>query len=143
MVEGVGDHGCEYMTGGLVLVLGPVGRNFAAGMSGGLAYVYDQEGNFATRCNKEMVELSPMTAEDGIEVRSLLEEHLRRTGSPKAKAILADWATLSGTFVKVFPSEYRQALEAAGAPATNGLPISALSPSGPGDLVAAAVEEVQ
>ena len=142
VVEGVGDHGCEYMTGGLVLVLGPVGRNFAAGMSGGLAYVYDQEGNFANRCNKEMVELSPMTAEDGVEVRALLDEHVRRTGSPKAKAILADWAALSGTFVKVFPSEYRQALEAAGAPATNGLPISALSPPGPGELVAAAVEEV-
>jgi len=134
VVEGVGDHGCEYMTGGLVVVLGSVGRNFAAGMSGGLAYVYNEDGTFNAHCNKEMVELLPMNESDAASVQAMLHEHVERTGSPKAKAILTSWATLSSRFVKVFPSEYRRALEAAGSPATNGLPISELSPPGPDDL---------
>jgi len=117
----VGDHGCEYMTGGLVVVLGTVGRNFAAGMSGGLAYVLDEDGTFAGRCNREMVELLPLGGEDAGRVRDLLAEHVERTGSVKAAAVLADWDTRSARFVKVYPSEYRRALEAAASPATNGL----------------------
>jgi glutamate synthase (NADPH/NADH) large chain len=146
VVEGVGDHGCEYMTGGLVVVLGPVGRNFGAGMSGGLAYVLDEQRTFEKHCNKEMVELTALDDADRAQVRGLLAEHAQRTGSPKAQAILADWDGQAGRFVKVFPSEYRQALEAAGAPATNGLPIAALSPSAPEELAAAAaltIEEVK
>jgi len=129
VVEGVGDHGCEYMTGGRVLVLGSVGRNFAAGMSGGLAYIYDQDGSFGARCNKEMVELLPLGAEDAVTVKALLGQHLERTGSPKAKAILANWDDVASRFVKVYPSEYRQAMEAASSPATHSLPITALAPS--------------
>ncbi|WP_306598644.1 glutamate synthase large subunit [Geothrix sp. 21YS21S-2] len=121
VVEGVGDHGCEYMTGGLVVVLGTVGRNFAAGMSGGLAYVLDEDGTFAGRCNKEMVELLPLGGEDALRVRNLLAEHVERTGSVKAAEVLADWDARSARFVKVYPSEYRRALEAAASPATNGL----------------------
>ena len=134
VVEGVGDHGCEYMTGGRVVVLGDVGRNFGAGMSGGLAFVYDEAGSFGTRCNKEMVELLPLEPEDAVAVQALLTEHLQRTGSPKAQHILAEWDQLCAHFVKVFPSEYRRALEAASSPATNALPISELSPPDPGDL---------
>jgi len=134
VVEGVGDHGCEYMTGGLVVVLGSVGRNFGAGMSGGLAFIYDDEGSFGARCNKEMVELTPLEAQDLATVKGLLEEHARRTGSPKARAILSGWEQLAAHFVKVFPSEYRRAMEAAASPATNALPISELSPPDPGDL---------
>jgi glutamate synthase (NADPH/NADH) large chain len=134
VVEGVGDHGCEYMTGGTVVVLGPVGRNFAAGMSGGLAFVYDPEGSLPSRCNTEMVELLGLEPEDGARLQALLGEHALRTGSAKAKALLADWAEAALKFVKVYPSEYRRALEAAGAPATNALPIAELSPPEPGDL---------
>ena len=128
VVEGVGDHGCEYMTGGLVMVLGPVGRNFAAGMSGGLAYVYNEDGGFHSRCNKEMVELLPLNEQDIITVKGLLQEHYQRTGSAKAARFLANWGMASAGFVKVYPSEYRRAIEAAESPATNGLPISELSP---------------
>ena len=128
VVEGVGDHGCEYMTGGLVMVLGPVGRNFAAGMSGGLAYVYNEDGGFEARCNKEMVELLPLNEQDAVTVKALLQEHVQRSGSAKARAILGNWLTASSRFVKVYPSEYRRAIEAADSPATNGLPISELSP---------------
>jgi len=134
VVEGVGDHGCEYMTGGLVVVLGTVGRNFGAGMSGGLAYVLDEDGTFNARCNKEMVELLPLEENDIITVQTLLQEHIQRTGSPKAKAVLVNWDKVVPRFLKVLPSEYRRALEAAGSPATNGLPISELSPPGPDDL---------
>ena len=128
VVEGVGDHGCEYMTGGLVMVLGQVGRNFAAGMSGGLAYVYNEDGGFEARCNKEMVELLPLNEQDAATVKALLQEHVERSGSAKARAILDHWLTASSRFVKVYPSEYRRAIEAADSPATNGLPISELSP---------------
>ncbi len=111
VVEGVGDHGCEYMTGGTVVVLGNTGRNFAAGMSGGLAYVLDVDGDFARRCNTAMVDLEPLVeAEDEARVKRLLENHARHTGSKKAEEILAGWAQYRARFVKVFPKEYRRAL---------------------------------
>jgi glutamate synthase (NADPH/NADH) large chain len=134
VVEGTGDHGCEYMTGGTVVVLGPTGRNFAAGMSGGIAYVFDDDGTFATRCNTSMVALEPVLAEaeqakaesdlvaagkgrlrhggkaDEALLRDLIERHLRFTGSTRALAILDNWEAARGRFVKVFPAEYRRAL---------------------------------
>ena len=92
VVEGVGDHGCEYMTGGRVVVIGPTGRNFAAGMSGGIAYVYDDNGMFPKLANLEMVELeTPDKPEDRETIKRLLENHFKYTGSTKAKAILDDW----------------------------------------------------
>ncbi len=123
VVEGVGDHGCEYMTGGTVVILGRTGRNFGAGMSGGLAYVLDVDKRFAARCNLETIELVPLTDKDGLVVRELLREHVERTGSPQAKVILADWPEHAPRFVKVFPSEYRRILSDAAAPETAGIPI--------------------
>jgi glutamate synthase domain-containing protein 2/glutamate synthase domain-containing protein 1/glutamate synthase domain-containing protein 3 len=112
VVEGVGDHGCEYMTGGRVVVIGPTGRNFAAGMSGGIAYVYDTSGQFKDLCNPEMVELeSPDRAEDTKTIRRLLENHLKYTGSMVAKAILDDFEQEIKWFVKVMPTDYRRVLE--------------------------------
>lgn len=112
VVEGVGDHGCEYMTGGRVAVLGRTGVNFAAGMTGGLAYVYDESDDFDLRCNVGTVDLESILpdSEDEAELTGLLREHLARTGSPRAKAILDDWTNERAKFVKVFPVEYRQAL---------------------------------
>jgi len=133
VVEGTGDHGCEYMTGGTVAVLGRTGRNFAAGMSGGIAYVYDEDGRFAERCNMSMVALEkvlPEAEQAGAEVelaarngrvlhvgqtdeallRSLIERHLRFTGSTRALSLLDHWETARSRFVKVFPHEYRRAL---------------------------------
>jgi glutamate synthase (NADPH/NADH) large chain len=127
VVEGVGDHGCEYMTGGTVVVLGATGRNFGAGMSGGIAYVLDQDGTFSNRCNPAMVTLEPVLAEaeqdakvprdfwhrgaaDEVVLRRLIEQHARATGSACAKAILEDWSGYRARFVKVFPNEYRRAL---------------------------------
>jgi glutamate synthase domain-containing protein 3 len=111
VVEGVGDHGCEYMTGGLVAVLGATGRNFAAGMSGGLAYVLDLDGEFNKRCNTSMVDLEPLVEpEDESSLRRLIENHARYTNSKRAQAILAGWAQYRAKFVKVFPKEYRRAL---------------------------------
>ncbi|MEA2458145.1 MAG: glutamate synthase large chain, partial [Thermoleophilaceae bacterium] len=110
VVEGVGDHGCEYMTGGTVLVLGVTGRNFAAGMSGGVAYVYDS-GGFEERCNTELVGLEPIGAGDAPDLRALLAEHARRTGSPVASRILGRWEDEADAFVKVMPHDYRRALE--------------------------------
>jgi glutamate synthase (NADPH) large chain len=134
VVEGTGDHGCEYMTGGTVVVLGGTGRNFAAGMSGGLAYVYDPSGKFAKLCNTSMVTLEPLLSEveqTGVEqeaiaqgkgrkrhrdqsdesiVKSLVERHLRYTGSSVALSIMDDWANARKKFVKVFPNEYKRAL---------------------------------
>ena len=127
VVEGTGDHGCEYMTGGTVVVLGKTGRNFAAGMSGGIAYVYDEDGLFAKRCNTAMVALDRVVSAaeqeatvdraiwhrgmtDEAQLRQLLEEHHRWTGSIKARALLDDWATARTRFVKVFPHEYKRAL---------------------------------
>ena len=127
VVEGVGDHGCEYMTGGSVVVLGGTGRNFAAGMSGGIAYVLDLDGGFVKYCNTAMVELEPVLAEseqqaklarelwhlgqsDEAILRGLIENHARHTGSGRAHQILEQWATYRLRFVKVFPKEYRRAL---------------------------------
>jgi glutamate synthase (NADPH) large chain len=111
VVEGVGDHGCEYMTGGVVVVLGTTGRNFAAGMSGGLAYVLDLDGEFKRRCNPSMVDLEPLVElEDEAQLKGLMENHARYTGSKRAQAILAGWAQYRPKFVKVFPKEYRRAL---------------------------------
>ncbi len=112
VVEGVGDHGCEYMTGGRVVVIGPTGRNFAAGMSGGIAYVYDDNSMFDRLCNKDMVDLEkPDKPEDIETIRRLLENHAKYTDSPVAKAILADFDNELRWFVKVMPSDYRHVLE--------------------------------
>ena len=130
VVEGVGAHGCEYMTGGIVAVLGEAGRNFAAGMSGGVAFVLDERGEFATRCNTAMVEIEPLAGEDGPVdadkpvafeyslhendvrlLRRMIERHARLTGSPRARTILGDWASWRKHFVKIMPIEYRKALQ--------------------------------
>jgi glutamate synthase (ferredoxin) len=111
VVEGVGDHGCEYMTGGRAVVIGKTGRNFAAGMSGGFAYVLDEEGRFEKRCNLEMVELESMSAEDAAFVAALLERHHEATRSEKAKRLLSRWENTLSRFVKVVPIEYRRVLE--------------------------------
>jgi glutamate synthase (NADPH/NADH) large chain len=140
VVEGTGDHGCEYMTGGIVIVLGPTGRNFAAGMSGGIAYVLDEKGDFDKLCNMSMVELEPVPAEEAINerfyhskhdletagrveiltdmsrhdaerLRYYIGQHARLTGSVRAQTILADWKTWRGKFRKVMPVEYRRALK--------------------------------
>ena len=138
VVEGMGDHGCEYMTGGVVVSIGETGRNFAAGMSGGIAYVLDEDGSFSARCNLSMVDLEPVEEEDDLMRRlhqdgdletkgrvdiladmsghdeerltQLITNHLKYTGSPRAKAILEDWAGYRTKFVKVMPVEYRRAL---------------------------------
>jgi glutamate synthase domain-containing protein 2/glutamate synthase domain-containing protein 3 len=111
VVEGVGDHACEYMTRGTVVVLGETGRNFAAGMTGGIAYVLDENGTFgATRCNRAGVDLVPMDAEDAVLVRGLLQRHRDLTGSPRARRVLGEWDSLAPRFIKVFPHEYRRAL---------------------------------
>jgi glutamate synthase (NADPH) large chain len=134
VVEGVGDHGCEYMTGGTVAVLGITGRNFGAGMSGGLAYVLDVDGEFAKRCNPAMVDLEPLLSEseqqakvprhlwhkdlsDEAIVKALIERHVKFTGSKRGSEILKNWADFRQRFVKVFPKEYRRALgDLAGTP---------------------------
>src|SRR5215469_3738188 len=112
VVEGVGDHGCEYMTNGTVIVLGTTGRNFAAGMSGGRAFVFDDQGDFSSRrCNKASVDLEPLvTDEDVAEVRALLERHRDCTGSPRAAWILEHWADAQPKFIKVFPHEFKRVL---------------------------------
>jgi glutamate synthase (NADPH/NADH) large chain/glutamate synthase (ferredoxin) len=112
VVEGVGDHGCEYMTGGRVVVLGPTGRNFAAGMSGGVAYVLDEDGSFPARCNMGMVGFEAPDAADSAELRALVEEHERRTGSVVAARVLAEWDGLLArkAFVKVMPHDYKRVL---------------------------------
>ncbi|MGZ9058029.1 MAG: GltB/FmdC/FwdC-like GXGXG domain-containing protein, partial [Burkholderiaceae bacterium] len=128
VVEGTGDHGCEYMTKGTVVVLGATGRNFAAGMSGGIAYVFDEFGDFASKCNQSMCELEAVlpTAEqeetvdeaiwhlgetDEFLLRSLIESHFRVTGSLRARMLLDNWPAMRAKFVKVFPQEYRRALQ--------------------------------
>ena len=136
VVEGLGDHGCEYMTGGTVVVLGKAGRNFAAGMSGGIAYVLDEEGDFTQRCNLAMVELEPIPEEehaaaaegageleahgkvhidhvagnDDATLKGIIQRHLLYTGSERARVILENWAAYLPRFVKVMPVEYRRAL---------------------------------
>ena len=125
VVEGTGDHGCEYMTGGTVAVLGLTGRNFAAGMSGGIAYVYDEDGMFAKRCNPAMVALDKLLPDaeqpddgmrhrdqtDEAQLRRMIEQHARLSGSERARALLDHWSWSRGKFVKVFPHEYRRALK--------------------------------
>jgi glutamate synthase domain-containing protein 2/glutamate synthase domain-containing protein 3 len=112
VVEGVGDHGCEYMTNGIVLVLGSCGRNFGAGMSGGVAYVFDERGDFAERrCNLESVDLEPLLDEpDVVIVKDLLMSHLELTASPRAKSILDHWGESASRFIKVFPHEFKRVL---------------------------------
>jgi glutamate synthase domain-containing protein 2/glutamate synthase domain-containing protein 1/glutamate synthase domain-containing protein 3 len=118
VVEGLGDHGCEYMTKGLVVVLGKCGRNFAAGMSGGIAYVLDEAGDFAEkRCNTAAVDLEPVDGDAQL-VRNLIERHVQFTASPRAKWILENWSTMQPKFVKVFPHEYKRVLNQHSAPRT-------------------------
>ncbi|MFC4059952.1 glutamate synthase large subunit [Planomonospora corallina] len=115
VVEGVGDHGCEYMTGGRVVVLGPTGRNFAAGMSGGIAYLLDLD---PARVNREMVEIEPLSEADSAELRELVEAHLAETGSPRAKELLTDWDP--ARFSKIMPTDYKRVLRAAEAARLEG-----------------------
>jgi glutamate synthase (NADPH/NADH) large chain/glutamate synthase (ferredoxin) len=113
VVEGVGDHGCEYMTGGVVVVLGKTGRNFAAGMSGGLAFVYDIDGDFKDNCNHEMVDLVPIVDyKDIATISNLVNRHVLYTGSTVAENIVNDFSTALSHFKKVFPKDYRRVLEA-------------------------------
>ena len=112
VVEAVGDHGCEYMPGGTVVVLGRTGRNFAAGMSGGTAYVLDQAGDFAMRCNKQMVFLEQPDAEDLTVLKQMIERHAALTGSSRAAGVLSDWEGFLPKFVKVMPKDYKRVLQA-------------------------------
>ncbi len=113
VVEAVGDHGCEYMTGGRVVVLGRTGRNFAAGMSGGVAYVFDIDGLFARRCNRQMADLFPIEDPEEMEiVRGMIERHVRYTQSCRGVQILADWPESVKKFLKVYPNDYRRVIEA-------------------------------
>jgi glutamate synthase domain-containing protein 2/glutamate synthase domain-containing protein 1/glutamate synthase domain-containing protein 3 len=114
VVEGVGDHGCEYMTGGRVVVLGRTGRNFAAGMSGGVAYVFDPDRSFGPRCNTELVELDAPGPGDAEELAALLAQHVAQTQSVLASRLLSDWPAALPSFVKVMPVDYKRALRAAG-----------------------------
>ncbi|WP_419548009.1 glutamate synthase large subunit [Microcystis sp.] len=111
VVEAVGDHACEYMTGGKVVVLGPTGRNFAAGMSGGVAYVLDESGDFATRCNTQMVALEALEAEEIDDLRELIQRHADYTQSQKAALVLANWSEMLPKFVKVMPKDYKRMLQ--------------------------------
>ncbi|MFC5044813.1 glutamate synthase large subunit [Aquimarina hainanensis] len=112
VVEGIGDHGCEYMTGGVAVILGEVGRNFGAGMSGGIAYIYDDKGTFEKNCNKESLNLEEVTLyEDKKELKALIENHYNATLSPLAQRILENWETALSKFIKIFPEEYKQALK--------------------------------
>jgi glutamate synthase domain-containing protein 3 len=114
VVEGVGDHGCEYMTGGRVVVIGPTGRNFAAGMSGGIAYVWDHSGLLQKNCNPGMVDLYPVKEQkDILELKDLIEKHFKYTQSSVAQRILKEWERQLTYFVKVYPRDYRRVLEEA------------------------------
>jgi glutamate synthase (NADPH/NADH) large chain/glutamate synthase (ferredoxin) len=110
VVEGVGDHGCEYMTGGRVVVLGGTGLNFAAGMSGGIAYVLDVDGGFRSRCNTELVGFDEIGDDEALELRGWIKEHAEQTASPVAERLLADWDAQLARFVKVMPHDYKRAL---------------------------------
>jgi glutamate synthase domain-containing protein 2/glutamate synthase domain-containing protein 1/glutamate synthase domain-containing protein 3 len=136
VVEGCGDHGCEYMTNGTVIVLGKAGRNFAAGMSGGIAYVYDGRGDFSVRrCNRTSVDLEPLVLEADVErVRELLERHRDYTGSPRAAWMLEHWAAAQPGFIKVFPHEYKRVL---GAPRVDTV---YSSPSSSSNLISSTAE---
>ncbi len=111
VVEGVGDHGCEYMTGGRVVILGTTGRNFGAGMSGGIAYVLDEDGQFASRINPETIDIGdPLDDEDVEVIQRMLRSHFKYTRSEKADDVLRKWETYAAKFVKVFPKDYKRAL---------------------------------
>jgi glutamate synthase domain-containing protein 3 len=110
VIEGVGDHGCEYMTGGRVVVLGRTGRNFAAGMSGGIAYVLNPSHAFERRCNPELVDLDPLDRDDLAFVHDLIERHVELTGSRLGARLLADWSSTSLQFTKVMPRDFKRAL---------------------------------
>jgi glutamate synthase (NADPH/NADH) large chain len=110
VVEGIGDHGCEYMTGGRALIIGKTGRNFAAGMSGGIAWIYDVDGDFSSKCNPEMVDLDPLTIQDEEEIIKLLRKHNQLTESTVAKYLVENWKSESVKFIKVFPKEYKKVL---------------------------------
>eukprot|EP01083_Nonionella_stella_P046016 123238_1 len=123
VVEGVGDHGCEYMTGGVAVILGRTGRNFAAGMSGGLAFVYDEDDSFGDRCNQDMVYLEKITlCDDDDLLRSLISEHSSRTHSKRSNQILENWTYTSKKFVKVFPKDYKRALALKGTQKSESAP---------------------
>jgi glutamate synthase (ferredoxin) len=121
VIEGVGDHGCEYMTGGRVVVIGKTGRNFAAGMSGGIAYVLDEEGTFERHCNLDTVSLERLGEVDLQEVEELLKRHAVYTHSARAWEILALWEENAPKFVKVMPKDYRRVLEALNEAESRGL----------------------
>jgi glutamate synthase domain-containing protein 3 len=117
VVEGVGEHGCEYMTGGRAVILGPTRRNFAAGRSGGIAFVWDPAGDFPRKCNQDLVELNPLDRSskelrgDERDLRRLVEAHLKYTGSERARALLARWDVAVNEFVRVIPTDFRKARE--------------------------------
>ncbi|MDX1314952.1 MAG: glutamate synthase subunit alpha, partial [Eudoraea sp.] len=111
VVEGIGDHGCEYMTGGVAVILGEVGRNFGAGMSGGIAYVYDPNSTFESKCNKSTLNLLAVEEDQDIaQLKELIENHYNTTLSPLAQRILENWEQCLPKFIKIFPEEYKQAL---------------------------------
>jgi glutamate synthase (NADPH/NADH) large chain len=110
-VEGVGDHGCEYMTGGTVVILGETGRNFAAGMSGGVAYIFDRANSFKRNCNMEMVMFDEMDTSDEELIRKMVLDHFTFTGSEVASDLLKNWKELFSKFVKVMPLDYKAALQ--------------------------------
>ncbi|MDW3651151.1 MAG: glutamate synthase large subunit [Bacteroidia bacterium] len=112
VVEGVGDHGCEYMTGGVAIILGKTGRNFAAGMSGGTAFIYDPDNNFEVNCNKELVDLDPLSFEDKELLKSMIDKHYTFTGSRRALKLITDWEEAFRHFVKVMPRDYKAVLNA-------------------------------
>jgi glutamate synthase (NADPH) large chain len=118
VVEGVGDHGCEYMTGGVVVVLGPTGRNFAAGMSGGYAFVLDLDEG---RVNPELVDLGPVTGDAATELRDIVTRHAEETGSDVAAALLEDWDSALGRFTEVMPRDYKRVLDARAEALAEGL----------------------
>lgn len=120
VVEGIGDHGCEYMTGGRVVVLGPTGRNFGAGMSGGIAYVYDPELNFDSRYNPDMVDAEPLDDDDSEWLKLLIQEHADNTGSQISDRILSNWEKSVSNFIKVMPRDYKRVLEATQLAITQG-----------------------
>ena len=122
VVEGVGDHGCEYMTGGRIVVLGPTGRNFAAGMSGGIAYVLDRDGSFSGNCNTQMVSLQKLTDDEEIStIQAMVERHVAYTGSEHAARLLQDWDRTVSSLVKVMPKDYERMQNAIKAIEASGL----------------------
>ncbi|MFN3300277.1 MAG: glutamate synthase subunit alpha, partial [Sediminibacterium sp.] len=110
VVEGIGDHGCEYMTGGVAIILGKTGRNFGAGMSGGIAFIYDTTNEFAANCNLEMIELDPIDEGDAIQLKTLIQQHYNYTNSSIASFILKDFENQLAHFIKVFPTDYKKVL---------------------------------